>query len=346
VTILEPTAEVAYAVPTDQPNTVHEIAERLFPAYRMDGGSLHLAGCTLEDQPFVRLTFRTGDRTREIYVDWDGREADAKQIDTLNLADTAPLETTRELPESELRRLIDCGSQLMAKRLAEADRPELVGTTVICCKYARGKIRFSAGEHWADLPFSSWARLLKPPPFLCPHTGKSTFHLATTDDGLIAAAEWIETCAETGLRVLSHKLLTCSVTGRRVLAELVTECPVCCEPVLNRELVPCSTCGERVSPAELTRGQCSACRNVTPTTRDDPRLARMLAKYPAMENWPRWRMSETASVYIAVAARLLRRILMVVDKESLGIRRLATGSRPGSGWSVLEPADYSAVLGK
>jgi hypothetical protein len=57
-------------------------------------------------------------------------------------------------------------------------------------------------------------------------------------------------------------------------------------------------------------------------------------------------MSETASVYIAVAARLLRRILMVVDKESLGIRRLATGSRPGSGWSVLEPADYSAVLGK
>ena len=34
-----------------------EIAAMLFPAYRVDNGHMHLAGCQLTDHPFLRLSF-------------------------------------------------------------------------------------------------------------------------------------------------------------------------------------------------------------------------------------------------------------------------------------------------
>jgi hypothetical protein len=337
---------VTYVVPADQPNTVHEITERLFPAYTMDGGSFHLAGCSLRDHLFLRLQIRAGGRSIEFYVDGQGKEADAKQVEELGMTRTVPLETTRELPEPELRRLIACGMGLVAARLAEDEEPVLVSAQVICCKYARGKIRFAAGEQSTDLEFSGWARLLKPPPCICPSTGRSTFRLATTDDGRIAAADAIEVCAETGRRVLPDDLLTCWVTGRRALSHLFATCPVAGQHVLKREMMECGTCGEQVSSAVLTRGDCAACRSTEPVSREDPRLACLLARHPGLEDWSAWRIAETESVYILQARRaLLQRLLLVADKESLEVRRLATGSRLKSGWRSVAPADYAEMLG-
>ena len=46
-----------HARPPGQPASVSEIASRLFPAYTIDNGHMHLAGCQLTDHPFLRLSF-------------------------------------------------------------------------------------------------------------------------------------------------------------------------------------------------------------------------------------------------------------------------------------------------
>ena len=45
---------VKYAELSDQPQRVHQLAERLLSAYRVEGGQCHLGGCLLEDVPVVR----------------------------------------------------------------------------------------------------------------------------------------------------------------------------------------------------------------------------------------------------------------------------------------------------
>jgi len=215
---------------------------------------------------------------------------------------------------------------------------------VLWCKYAEGKLRFTVDEHTADLAFDGWARSLAAPAFVCPHTGQSTFHLAATDDGRIVPADQIEVCAETGRRMLAGDLVTCSVTGGRVRAELVKTCPICSQPVLRSKMVKCHTCRQRVSPAVIERRVCSACRQLRPVTKADPRMARLLDEHPPLDRWRGWRLAETGTVYILTAAGWLKRLLLVVDKESLEIKVLATGSRLARGWQIIRPLQYRYVL--
>ena len=55
-------------------------------------------------------------------------------------------------------------------------------------------------------------------------------------------------------------------------------------------------------------------------------------------------MSETARVYVLVATGWLRRLLVVVDKETLELRHVATGSRLSHRWVEVEPAQFAYVL--
>jgi len=341
---LEPTTEVSYVVPVDQPNTVREIAERLFPAYTVEAGGFHLAGCKLEDHPFVRLEFQSARGVSLVYVDAQGREADAALVSTLGMANTTPLETDRRLPERELERMIQCGTRIARQKIPEAESATLSRVDVICCRYAHGKIRFTVGDQSADLRFSGWARQLEPPPFVCPYTGIETFHLAATDEGQIAAAEAIQTCAITGRRVLPDALRSCSVTGVRALAEFFATCPVSGKAVLEKEMVPCSTCGQMVSPMVVTAGRCAACQSLAGPETDDPRISRLTQAYPSLSTWPRWQLAETATVLIVVLRKRLRRLLLVLDKDTLEPRRVAAGSRLTAGWSELEPSRLREVL--
>jgi hypothetical protein len=76
----------------------------------------------------------------------------------------------------------------------------------------------------------------------------------------------------------------------------------------------------------------------------DPRMARVLHEHPALDRWRHWRISETSRVYVLVARGLLRRLLIVVDKETLELRHLATGSRLSGGWTIVEPDQYAYAL--
>jgi hypothetical protein len=298
------------------------------------------------------LTYRTGgaedDSLWHVFVGPDGRAASESLIGELHLDDLAPLEDeTKKLPKAKLERLVAAGGQLAAARAGEHETEgdmEPVAVTVVWCKYAQGKFRFAIGESTAELPFSGWAETLQAPPFVAPHSGTSGYHLGRTDDGQITLAQQIEVCAESGCRVLAGQLVECSVTGRRVLPEFVETCPVTGRPALGACMVDCPVCQQRLSPDALDAPGCQACQHMANVSKDDPRIARLLGEYPRLDRWRRWKLSETATVYVASAAGILRSLLLVVDKKSLQPLHLATGSRLVRRWMPIVPAHYDQML--
>jgi hypothetical protein len=342
---LSSTDNTTHAAPADQPTSVHQITDRLFPAYIIDGGSVHLAGCWLEDRVFLRLEFRRDGEPAEIFVDQQGRPVEAGQIEALGMGQTIRLASPPQWRKPEISKALECGRRLAEAGLPGEGPPELAGLTVLWCKYVRGKLRFVIGEHTTELAFSGWARLVEPPPFVCPHCGRQTYHLAATDDGRILAADEIGVCEQTGRRLPADELVICAATGRRVGADLVATCPVSGDCVLTSEMTRCGMCRELVSPAAIERSRCGACRGLEPVDKSDPRLERLLHEHPQLAGWGKWQLSETAAVYILASSGWLKRLLAVFDKETLALRLLATGSRLTSNWQAVEPADYPRVLG-
>ncbi|MHC4177474.1 MAG: hypothetical protein ACYSWU_08205, partial [Planctomycetota bacterium] len=235
-----------HVAPADQPSSVHQIARRLFPAYTVDDGMVQLAGCTLEDRLFVRLEFRRGGQSGVAYLDGDGAELPDELVEALGMSEVAELERPPQPPTPQLELTVEAAVRAALGRFPADDPPEVLTAAALWCKFAEGKLRFAVGEDSADLPFSGWSRTLGPPPFVCPHTGISSFHLAATDDGRIVAAEKIELCAESNRRALPDDLVTCSLTGRRAMADLVETCPVGGGRVLGSRMVECHTCRQRV----------------------------------------------------------------------------------------------------
>ena len=340
---MDATAPCSHAAPADQPQSVSQIAARLLPAYTVEGGWVHLAGCQLEDRPFLRLEFDESDRAAAQFVTMQGAPLDPGTAAELGLSKLVDL--PRPPRRLDRRFEADVHAAVAAARRpdATAGRRPLVSTTIVWCKHADGKLRFSIGGASADLPFEGWARLIEPPPYVCPATGTATFHLAATDDGRIVAAEQLERCAETGRLVVSRELVPCAATGLRVVADRTKQCPVCGDRVLARTLVSCQNCRQEVSPASLTKSVCAACRHLRKVRKADPRLARLLDEHPVLDRWRHWRIAETAEAYILAARRWLTRLLLVVDKDTLQFRSMATGSGP-FGLRPVPPEQYDYVL--
>ena len=341
---MKTTCQVTHATPADQPSSVHEMADRLFPAYTVDEGKVHLAGCLLQDRLFVRLDFMHGDDEVQVFIDEQGNEVDASLIEALGMGEVERLAKPPAPYKPQVERATARATQLIQSRFSGNMAPELTGTTAIWCKFAEGKLRFDVGEASADLPFADWARTLQPPPFVCQQTSASSFHLAATDDGRIVPADQIECCAETGQRVVASDLAACAATGRHVLPELLATCPVSGQRVIEAELVCCEACRQSVAPSVIARGQCSACRSLKSVRKADPRMARLLDEHPPLDRWRNWRMAETASVYILEAAGWVKQLLLVVDKESLELLHLATGSRLSGRWTPVAANQYDFVL--
>ena len=335
-----------HVAPEQQPASVPDIAAILFPAYSfaVEDGRVSLAGCALEDRPVLQLTYDHGGQTLAIYLNREGREIDGQPIAQDPQLKLVPLDNPPDRLESEREKLLAAGRRLAEERLPSGSHPELISAKAVWCKYVDGKLRFTIGAASIDLPFSGWTRTLTPPPVVCPQTGAATFRLSITDDGRIAAAERVEVCAETGRRMLGTELVRCAVTGRRVSPDFVETCPVSGRRLLRTELVQCGTCRQQVSPQVMEHGQCQACRRMKFVKKTDPRMARILHEHPALDRWRRWRMGETARVYVLAARGWLSRLLVVVDKETLELRHMATGSRFSRRWIAVEPAQYAYVL--
>jgi hypothetical protein len=225
------------------------------------------------------------------------------------------------------------------------DAGEPLATTIVWAKHVNGKLQFTIGEATADLPFGGWARKLTAPPFRAPASPTESFRVAATDDGQIVAAEDISTCAKSRRRVLRSDLVTCSVSGKRILAQFTDLCPVSGKPTLREEFATCRVCRQEVSRIALHGACCQACRSLAPVGSDDPRLVWLLGEYPSLDRFRRWSLSESATIYVVQASRLLKRYLLVVEKETTEVLRFAKRSFLSAVWLDLEPAERTDLLG-
>ena len=342
-----------YAAPARQPVSVHRLTSAMFAAFQVEHGTVSLAGCTLEDRSIVRFTYRRtvpecASHLVHVYLNPDGSVLDEPAVAALGLDDVVPMR--RKLP-----RLADVQSQQM---LALADLQseyagaqwELLAKTLVWCKYSSGKLVLSIGGGRAEIPFSGWAKPLadgqiKPPPFVCPVSGVETYRVAATDRGKIVSHDAIIACEQSGQKVVDDQLLTCPVTGRRALEEFFSVCPASGERVLTAAMVPCPVCQQCVSPRVIKHRACVACRSLRSVRKEDPRMARLLDEYPALDGWRRWKMYETSRAYILTAYGFIERLLVVIDKQSLVTYRVAISSRFATGWVDASELQRDEILG-
>jgi hypothetical protein len=328
------------ARPRHQPESVHEITSGLFAAYSVDGGGVHLAGCSLDERPFARLTYAaTGDArdpsaVAHVLVDSAGQLVSDSLADALGLVDLAPWEQRPPRRDAlAIAALVDAGRRLATQRLGVAPSESPLAVALAWCTFVEGRLRFEIGGATADLPFSGWARTLQAPPFVCPATGATGLHVAATDDGKVTLAEQIATCEISGRRMLVSELAACAATGKRVAPEFTIRCPILEQPVLADHTLTCAWCQQSVSETATTGGVCRACREMKSVGKDDPRLARILGEHPGLDAWRSWKLSETAETYIARGSGLFRQVLVVVDKASLDVLWVAQRSRLAGAWT-------------
>ena len=348
---LSKTAGAVHARPLRQPMAVNDVTAKLFAAYAVEGGQVHLAGCQLTDHPFLRLSFATdGDaEVRHIFVAPDGSSVSDELVPQLGLDELQPIvKHPPRLDEGALRSLIAAGRRIAAKQSTSRDPSaatvEPLAATVLWVRHAEGRLQFTIGAFTVDHPFSSWAALLKPEPYVGKDSGVGAFKLGATDDGRIEPADEIAVCQKSGRRVLRQELVQCGVTGLRVLPEFTEICSVSGLPTLRGEFVACKRCRQRVSKAVLSEGVCSACRGLAKVSKDDPRLVWIFGEHPGLDRWKHWQLAETQGVYIAQASSLLRELLVVIEKETLAIRRIAQRSRLSKTWVDLDEASRGDLL--
>ena len=351
---LRATGPAVHVRPCEQPTAVAEVASRLFDAYRVDGGQIHLGGCQLDDLAFLRLSFAANENgravVRHVFVSHEGASVPDELSRDLGLMDVEPIHKyAPRIDDGAVQSLIAAGRRIAAKSGSSRDPStsvvEQLAVAVVWVKHACGKLQFTIGETTVELPFSGWAGLLEAPPYVGEHSGATGFHLAGTDDGRIDLADRIASCQHSGRRVLDEELVTCSVTGKRVLEEFAELCPVSGSPALVDQFATCSTCRQRVSKTVLEQQVCAACRQLTKIKKDDPRLVWMMGEHPGLERWSRWQLGETEQVYIGQAESLLKRLLVVVDKQSLALRHLAISSRFSPAWTAVSIAEKQNILG-
>jgi hypothetical protein len=99
-----------------------------------------------------------------------------------------------------------------------------------------------------------------------------------------------------------------------------------------------------VSKLVVQNNACSACREMSKIKNDDPRLVWILGEHTGLNGWSNWQLAETKQVYIAQARSWTKRLLVVVDKETLAVHHVAAAGKFGSTWTPLTGPARDEVL--
>lgn len=332
-------------VPADDPHSVHEFADRLFAAYNVEKGSVHMAGCHLEDRPFLRLSRveKTAAEPEIVhrYFDEAGNEVEEQLAGELHLADA--------VQETEQRTGAHCddwaGAVSAAKEQLGVSGPTWRASGLVLVKHARGNLRMTIGGESLDVPFVGWTRTLAAPKAKCPATGVLTFNLASLDDGRIVAAEQVIRCEASGKKILKTESVVCSVTSQRVDAALCRECPVTGKPAQETKFANCPCCGQEVSQIIIGAGGCAGCLARKKVSSDDERLARVLTAAPKLTEQKRYKLSETRSAIIVETGSWRTRLLVVLDKASGKLVHAAKKQRLSRTWTKLNDTERTETLG-
>ncbi|WP_145245420.1 hypothetical protein [Aeoliella mucimassa] len=329
------------ARPASQPEAVHEITRALFEAYQVDGGQMHLAGCRINEVPFLRVTELATDDPAQVvhrFYNAEMQPVSDDEVASLGLAEVVPLGNH---PTSFTRSAV----HVLVNQIEEA-MPGVVAATVVIAKRAEGAIQFEIGEQCAQVSFNDWTRSLSAPPFRCAASGRETFHLAALEDGRIVAAEAIAECEHTGTRVLDSELVTCTSTGKRVDPEITSRCAVSDSVLLTDEMATCKTCGQQVSPAVLDAGSCQACRELPLARATDELIAPLLERYPRLQQYGKFRAGQCGGVLRVMAHGWWRRLLLAVPSDESQPMHLAMRQGLAGGWEQVPEADWPQLLGQ
>ena len=335
---LEMGALVAH--PTSQPESVHEFSSRLFGAYRVENGQMHLAGCHLIDVPFLRATTLAADDPAMVehrYFDQTMQPVSESYLQQLGLSDIAPL-TFQSSPLSRPQ------VETLARQCDTAGE-RFVALTVIVAKRAEGALQFDIGDQCARVRFHDWTRTLTAPAFHCAASGMDTFHLAAIDDGRIVAAEAVANCEESGVRVLESERVTCSVTGKHVDPRLAAKCPVLGEWVLKDQMATCRACQQSVSRLALEGGVCRACRELPLAKPTDTWVAGLRETYPVLKKYRKFRAGKLGDLVRVMASGWWRRLLLVTAGENGPLVLLARREGLAGTWEKVPPSEWQSVLG-
>lgn len=321
--------------PCSQPLAVHEITESLFAAYCLDNGKLHVAGCQLKDIPFWRMTTlaESTDNAPPTLVhhffDASGQQIDEELINNLELDQTISCE---EIPYRVDEKVLSIRNQLM-------DQTSVGAVSLVWVRHASGLLRFEFGEESVDTEFQGWIKTLKPPAAICPQTGVETYHLSTTDDGRIIAAEQIAICEVSGKRYPADELESCAETGKRVTPELLTTFVFTGERILKSEMRQCDRCKTWVPASRLSRTGCLVCDSAKCLAELPVPPAELFADFPKLAK-QKWLVSESEDKTILVNEGWFRRRVAIVDNLTRKLVYLAEASRLSSVWRPIVNHGY------
>ncbi len=313
--------------PSSQPLAVHEITESLFAAYRLDGGKLHVAGCQLEDIPFLRMTTLAESTDYESstlihqFFDTSGQQVAEELINDLGLDQSISCE---EIPHRVDEKVLSIRNQLV-------EQVPVGAISLVWARRASGLLRFEFGEESVDTDFQGWVKTLKPPAAICPQTGVETFHLSTTDNGRIIAAEQIAICEVSGKRYPTEELETCAETGKRVAPDLLTTFAFTGERILKSEMRQCDRCKSWVPASRLSRTGCVVCDSAKRTEELPVPPEELFAGYPKLAKQT-WLAAEAKDRTILVSDGWFRRRVAIVDNATRKLVYLAEASRFSSVW--------------
>jgi len=343
--------QIGHATPLDQPQQVHQLTSKLYAAYQVEGGNVQLAGCTLDDIPFIAVEFRLpkSDSLSTWYLDVQGNRLDSTVIDQLSLDKVET--TTREklrLRSSEVTQIAETAVQHL-DQLIENGSPSIVSLTLIWLKYASGKLTVSIGDQSQSIPFQNWAHKMieddyVPPPFQCPATGKESYQVVAADDGKITTRDSLGQCEVSGHSAVETDLKRCCFTNKRALPQFLSTCEVSGDLILESVVKRCQRCDQAANPHYLTEGVCNSCRSMAAIASDDPRLRKWQEVHSGLGRWSHFSFAESHANYLLQAKSWLSKHLFVIDKSNSEIIFAGKSPRWANRFRALSADEKSLLL--
>jgi hypothetical protein len=251
----------------DPSATATSVITALLAQYDVEPGlEVHVAGCHLENRPWLATGHYRAPGIAIQLFDAGGNAIPEDRVDQLRLTDWLPM--TQALSDQEKAELESYLHQARRERKEDESWPNL-GCIVVWCKWVQGRIVFASKAGDLEVDFCGWAsdlanRRQAAPLVACRETGQKDYRVCRLEDGTVTVSSAILECQATGLRTLKTRLKPCQSTGKVVQTSLLVKCPVTGESLLTEAMQACSQCGQRTSGSGIRHGRCLACASLEP----------------------------------------------------------------------------------